>query len=98
MELEVVHCIDDGRSIFGVRKVCKSQSTEDTIIEMVIEGIWQRKTHVSHDTHELFLLYRERNILDDDRSWNEVILLFRANGIGTHLTDPIETAKEGIHL
>lgn len=74
VEVEVVHGVNDLGSFIGSGKVCKCESTEDTIVEMVVESVWQRQVHIGHDLHELFFLNRKGDVLDDDCSRDQVLV------------------------
>jgi len=65
---------DDGISLVGVTEVGKSESSEDTIIVMVVEGIRQRSLETLDDGQEGLFLHRERNILDHDGGRDDLIV------------------------
>jgi hypothetical protein len=74
VELKVVHVVNDGRRLVRVGEVGESQTAENAIVEVVVEGVWERQSHVGHNRDELFLLDGERNVLDDDGSRDEFLV------------------------
>lgn len=74
-QLHVVQSLDDLLSLIGTREVGEGQSAEDTIIEVVIESIWQRQVHVDHQFNKLLLLDSEGNVLDHDGCRNKFIIV-----------------------
>lgn len=59
---------NDGCGLIGRCKIGERETTEYTVVEMVIEGIWQRKIHLCHEIDQLLLLHRKGDILDYDCS------------------------------
>lgn len=80
----MVQHIDHGGSFLGGCKVGKRKTTENAVVEVVIKSIWKRKIHLGHQLHQLFLLDCERNILDYDRSRNQLVITILARR-GLHL-------------
>ena len=80
LELKVVHSVDDGGRLIGRGEVGESQSTENAIVEMVVEGVGERKAHISHQLNQLLFLDGKWNVLDDDSGRNELLV-----GLGSKL-------------
>ena len=74
MQFIMVHCLNHLGGLIGRREVGESKAAKDSVIEMVVECVRKWETHVCHDISQLFLLDRERNVLDDNRGWNELII------------------------
>ena len=93
VELKVVHVVNDSRRLVCVGEVGESQATENTVVEVVVESIWERQSHVGHDRNELFLLDGKRNVLDDDGSRDELLVNLRVVRVLAHLrsTETTET-------
>jgi hypothetical protein len=66
MQLKMIHGVYDLRRLLGCSEVGESQTSEDSIVEVVIEGVWERQPQISHQLHQLFLLHCERNVLDNN--------------------------------
>lgn len=81
LEIEVIQIINDNSCLVSRREVCKCKATEDSVIEVIIESIWQRKAHLRHHIDQLLFSDRERYILDDDGSGYKLIVAFL--GVGT---------------
>ena len=71
----MIQSVDD---LIGLRRrgeVGKRETTEDTVIEVIVECIWERQVHVDHQLNELLLLDCERDILDNNGSRNELFII-----------------------
>lgn len=74
MQFEVIHGVYDRSSFFGRGEVGEGEAPENTIVEMVVEGIRQRQAQISHQLHQLFLLDSKRDVLDDDGRGDELLV------------------------
>lgn len=74
LQFKVVQMIDNRRRLFCRGEVCKSQASEDPVIEVIIEGIGERQVHIGHELHQLFLLRRKWDVLDHDRRGDELLI------------------------
>ena len=83
LEFKVVHSINDSGGLVGRSKVGESQSAENTIVEVVVESVGKRKTHVSHQLDQLLLLDGERNVLDNNSGRDELFIGLRTELIGS---------------
>lgn len=86
LELKVVEHLDDRGGLLGRREVCKGKTPEDAIVKVVVEGIRERQVHLGHELHQLLLLHRERDVLDHDRSRDQ--LVFRLLLLIVHILRP----------
>lgn len=74
VKLEVVHGINNLGSLLCSSKICKGQAPENTIVEMIIEGIRQREPQISHELDELLFLDCKGDILDDYGCRDELLI------------------------
>jgi len=77
LEIQVVHLQDNSRCLLGGRKICKRQASENAVVEMVIERIREGESHFCHYRNELLFLDSEGDVLDDDGSGDELVLVPR---------------------
>lgn len=86
LQLKVVHRLNHDRRLLGRGEVGKRQATEDTIVEMVVEGIGQRQAEIGHQLHQLLLLDRKGDVLNDDGGGDQLfVALLRTVGVLAHL-------------
>ncbi len=57
-------------------KIRQGQSAEDTIIEVIVEGVWKWEVHVDDQLDKLFLLDSKRNVLNHNCSRDQFIIVF----------------------
>jgi hypothetical protein len=101
MQLEVVHVLDYLRRLVRGGEVGKGEASKNAIVEVVIEGVRQRQAQIGHELHELFLLHGEGDVLDDNGSWNELLVnvvskIFLAERVPTEsgiLMSRVQTGK-----
>ena len=94
LEFKVVHGVDDSGSLVGRGEVGESQSTENTVVEMVVEGVGKGETHVSHQLDQLLLLDGKRNVLDDDSGGDELLIGLRSKLIRSDRRSTKNTSTE----
>ena len=85
LQLKMVESIDNHSSFLGGGEIGESQAAENAIVEVVVESVWQRQSHLGHKLNKLFLLDGKWNVLDDDRSWDQLIFAVRVEVLGRHL-------------
>jgi len=78
LEFKVVEDFDDGGRFLGRGEVGEGQTTENTIVKVVIEGVGQWQVQLGHQLHQLFFLDGERNVFDDDGGWDQFIVYVRS--------------------
>lgn len=71
----MVQIVNHHLSLVGRCEIGKSQSTEDAVIEVIVEGVWKGKIHVRHQLHQLLLFHGKGDVLDDDGGRDEVVVL-----------------------
>lgn len=94
LEFKVVHSINDSGGLVGRSEVGESQSAENTIVEVVVESVGKRKTHVSHQLDQLLLLDGERNVLDNNSGRDELFIGLRTELIGSDRRSAHDTSTE----
>jgi len=77
LELHVIHRTDDMSCLLGVGEVCKGKTSEDAVVEVVIESVGKRKLHFRHESDKLLLLNGEGYVLDND-SGRDKLLAFES--------------------
>jgi hypothetical protein len=84
-EFHVVESVDDLVSLTRGGEVSKGQTSEDAIVEVVVEGIGQRQVHVNHELNKLLFLDSEGDVLDDNGSGDQLVIIFKrlSSTIGT---------------
>ena len=60
----MVQRLDNLFRLLGRGKIRKGQSSEHTIVKVVVERIRQRQVHVNHKLNELLLLDSKGNVFD----------------------------------
>ena len=73
LELHVIHRVDNMSCLLGIGEVCKRKTSKDAIVEVVIKGVGKRELHFRHQSNELLLLDRERNVLDNNSGWDKLL-------------------------
>lgn len=94
LEFEVVENFDDGGRFFGRSKVGKGQTTENTIVKVVVEGVGQGEVQLGHQLHQLFFLDGKRDVLDDDSGGDQFVIYFRSRSFWAHCTALERTGTE----
>lgn len=85
LKLKMVQNFNHGGGLFGRREVGESQTTENAIVEVVVEGVGKWQVHIRHQLNQLLLFHGKRNIFDDNGGWNQLIVGFLAAGRRWHL-------------
>lgn len=73
VDIHSVHGFNYHASVLGGLEVGESQATENTVIEVVVEGIWLGKVHLEHDGSQGLLANCKGNVLDNNSSGNELV-------------------------
>lgn len=91
VDIHAVHGFNDYSSVFGRLEVGESETAEDAIVKVVIEGVGLRQVHLEHDGSEGLLADSERDILDDNSGRNKLIGVgagganIRGGGVGARV-------------
>jgi hypothetical protein len=72
LDIESIHSLDNSPGILCRLEVGKRKTAEDTVIEVVVEGIRLGQLHVKHQRCKLLLSDSERDILDNNSSRDEL--------------------------
>lgn len=78
LNLVTIELLDDGLGIQGALEVGEGETTENAVIEVVVEGIRLGKAKVGHDLGKHLFPHVERDVLDDNGGRDEVT----AEGLG----------------
>ena len=81
LQLKVIKMLNHHGGLLGCGEVGKRQASEDTMIKVIVEGVGQRQTEVGHELHQLLLLDREGDVLDDDGRRDELLLGLGSEGL-----------------
>jgi hypothetical protein len=73
VNIHSVHGINYHPSVLSGLEVGESQTTENAIIEVIVEGIWLREVHVEHDRSKRLLSDGKGNVLDNNSSGDKLI-------------------------
>ena len=73
LELHMVHSVDNMSCLLGVGEICKGKTSEDAVVEVVIESIRKRKLHFRHELDELLFLDGKGYVLDNDSGRNKLL-------------------------
>jgi hypothetical protein len=73
--LTSIEILNNSTSLFRGSKVGKRETPEYSVVKVVVERIRNRKPKTSHDLEQLLLLDCKRNVLNDDSSWDQLIVL-----------------------
>lgn len=75
MDVHPVHGFDDDSGIFGGLEIRKGETSEDTIVEVVVEGIGLGEIHVQHDGRQGLLADSKRDVFDDNGGGDELVAI-----------------------
>ncbi len=75
LEVHVIHSSNNMSRLLGVREVGKSKTSEDALVEVVIESVRKWELHLSHESDELLFLDSEGDVLDDDGGRDQLIVV-----------------------
>lgn len=89
LDIEAIHAVDDELGVGSALEVGECESTEDTLIKVVVKRVWLGQMHLDHDGCEVLLADVERDVFDDDGGGDEIVDVFARVGHGTHLGRPI---------
>lgn len=73
MDVHAVHGLDDNSSVLGRLEVGKCKTSENAIVEMVVEGIGLGKVEFQHDGSQRFLSNCKWNVLDNDGGRDQLV-------------------------
>jgi hypothetical protein len=72
LELHMIHSVDNMSRLLWVSEICKGKTSEDAVVEVVIESIRKRQLHFRHESNKLLLLDCERYVFDNDSGRDEL--------------------------
>ena len=72
LNLVTIELLDDGLGVQGALEVGEGETTENAVIEVVVEGIRLGKAKIGHNLGKHLFPHVERDILDDNGGRNKV--------------------------
>ena len=76
MQFKVVHRVYDRGSFLCCGEVGKSQTPENTIVKVIVEGIRERQAQVGHDLYQLLLLHCKWDVFDYNGRRDKLLVNF----------------------
>jgi len=80
----MVQVLNNSGRLVSRGEVGERKASEDAIIKMIVEGIRKRQIHFCHELHKLLLFNRERNVLNNNRGRDQLVV-WVVHCIRTHL-------------
>ena len=73
MDIHTVHGFNDHACVLCRLEVGESQATENTVVKVVVEGVWLRKVHFEHNRSKGLLSYGKGDVLDNNGSGDKLV-------------------------
>ena len=75
LKIKVIHSFNNHSCLVWIREICECQASENTLIEVIVEGIRERQAHVAHKRNELLFLDSEWDIFNNNGGWNQFVVV-----------------------
>lgn len=76
VQFKMIQRLNHRSGLFGRGKIRKRQSTEDPVVEVIVEGVGERKVHVRHQRYQLLFLDSKWDVLNHNGRGNQFIFGF----------------------